>query len=121
MTDNLIQSTIRREFHACTVLTIAHRLETIADYDLIIVMENGAVGEVGSPHFLLQGINALNLKTDSSLSTANSSSEMILDVQQTSAGSLVSVCKGMFKSMVDELGSERRETMIELAKKRVID
>lgn len=32
-TDDLIQQTIRSEFEECTVITIAHRLNTILDYD----------------------------------------------------------------------------------------
>ena len=36
-TDDLIQATIKTEFSECTVLTIAHRLNTILDYDRLVV------------------------------------------------------------------------------------
>ncbi|CAG9537242.1 unnamed protein product [Cercopithifilaria johnstoni] len=52
-TDLLIQETIRREFHDSTVLTIAHRLNTVIDYDRIMVLENGSIREFDSPQNLL--------------------------------------------------------------------
>ena len=42
-TDSLIQSTIKDAFSDCTVMTIAHRLHTIVNYDRIIVLKNGEV------------------------------------------------------------------------------
>ncbi|XP_062590611.1 multidrug resistance-associated protein 1-like isoform X1 [Saccostrea cucullata] len=52
-TDELIQQTIQREFRNCTVLSIAHRLNTIMDYDRIMVLDNGQVVEFDSPENLL--------------------------------------------------------------------
>ncbi|XP_051024187.1 LOW QUALITY PROTEIN: multidrug resistance-associated protein 1 [Acomys russatus] len=53
-TDDLIQSTIRTQFEGCTVLTIAHRLNTIIDYTRVIVLDKGEVRECGTPSELLQ-------------------------------------------------------------------
>ncbi|XP_029946251.1 multidrug resistance-associated protein 1 [Salarias fasciatus] len=52
-TDNLIQSTIRSQFEDCTVLTIAHRLNTIMDYTRVLVLERGRMAEFDSPSSLL--------------------------------------------------------------------
>uniref|UniRef100_A0A8D0CKE2 ABC-type glutathione-S-conjugate transporter n=1 Tax=Scleropages formosus TaxID=113540 RepID=A0A8D0CKE2_SCLFO len=52
-TDNLIQSTIRSQFEDCTVLTIAHRLNTIMDYTRVIVMDKGHIAEMDSPANLI--------------------------------------------------------------------
>ncbi|KAF6216023.1 hypothetical protein GE061_000360 [Apolygus lucorum] len=53
-TDALIQATIRKKFSNCTVLTIAHRLNTIMDCDRILVMDAGHAVELASPYELLQ-------------------------------------------------------------------
>ncbi|XP_014222077.1 multidrug resistance-associated protein 1 isoform X2 [Trichogramma pretiosum] len=53
-TDDLIQTTIRQEFKECTVLTIAHRLNTILDSDRVIVLDKGSIVEYDSPNTLLQ-------------------------------------------------------------------
>ncbi|KAI1286818.1 ATP-binding cassette sub-family C member 3 [Halotydeus destructor] len=52
-TDDLIQNTIRDQFADCTILTIAHRLNTILDYDKVLVMDKGSVSEYDSPKALL--------------------------------------------------------------------
>lgn len=53
-TDQLIQDTIRRKFKDCTVITIAHRVNTIIDYDRVLVLDNGKVLEFDQPEKLLQ-------------------------------------------------------------------
>ncbi|XP_033149992.1 LOW QUALITY PROTEIN: multidrug resistance-associated protein 1 [Drosophila busckii] len=57
-TDDLIQKTIRSEFKECTVLTIAHRLNTILDSDKVIVLDKGEITEFASPTELLDNSNS---------------------------------------------------------------
>jgi ATP-binding cassette, subfamily C (CFTR/MRP), member 1 len=53
-TDEMIQDTLRKNFENTTVLTIAHRVNTIMDSDLIMVLDDGKVAELGSPAELLE-------------------------------------------------------------------
>nr|DBA34431.1 TPA: hypothetical protein GDO54_001990 [Pyxicephalus adspersus] len=53
-TDNLVQSTIRKAFVDCTVLTIAHRLHTVMDSERVLVLEAGRVVEFDEPQRLIQ-------------------------------------------------------------------
>lgn len=52
-TDDLIQATIREEFSDCTVLTIAHRLNTIMDSSRIMVLDAGKIKEFDTPENLM--------------------------------------------------------------------
>lgn len=52
-TDAKIQTTIREEFSDSTILTIAHRLKTIIDYDKILVLDQGIAKEYDHPYKLI--------------------------------------------------------------------
>ncbi|NXN36277.1 MRP1 protein, partial [Rhinoptilus africanus] len=59
-TDSLVQSTIKKEFHNCTILTIAHRLHTVMDSERVLVLDTGRILEYDTPHNLLQGKGAFS-------------------------------------------------------------
>ncbi|KAJ2295545.1 Multiple drug resistance-associated protein-like transporter 1, partial [Coemansia sp. RSA 2705] len=61
-TDTIIQESIRTGFKDCTVLTIAHRLNTIIDSDMILVIDGGRLAEYDTPQNLLENENSLFAK-----------------------------------------------------------
>ncbi|KAJ8951066.1 hypothetical protein NQ318_003764 [Aromia moschata] len=72
-TDGLIQKTIRKKFADCTVLTVAHRLNTIMDSDKVLVMDAGTMIEFDHPYLLLQNQNSTfyNMVAESGKSMAD--------------------------------------------------
>lgn len=48
-----MQRTLRKAFGKKTVIAIAHRLETVIDFDRVIVLDNGEIVESGNPKELL--------------------------------------------------------------------
>ncbi|KAG5515913.1 hypothetical protein RHGRI_036827 [Rhododendron griersonianum] len=70
-TDALIQKTIREEFKSCTMLIIAHRLNTIIDSDRVLLLEAGRVVEYASPEELLQNDGSAFSKMVQSTGAAN--------------------------------------------------
>ncbi|KAH9036170.1 ATP-binding cassette transporter [Lactarius pseudohatsudake] len=57
-TDELISQTIRHEFADSTILTIAHRLRTVIDYNRVMLLEEGCIVEFDSPTVLLSNPNS---------------------------------------------------------------
>lgn len=52
--DQIIQEMLRSKFPGTTLITIAHRLQTILDYDTVAVMDDGKLVEIGPPKLLLE-------------------------------------------------------------------
>ena len=53
-TDALLHRALATSFPGTTVIAVAHRLDTIMDYDKIVVIDGGRLVECGSPHELLE-------------------------------------------------------------------
>ncbi|PPR95341.1 hypothetical protein GOBAR_AA25327 [Gossypium barbadense] len=53
-TDNLIQTTLREHFSGCTVITIAHRITSVLDSDMVLLLSHGVIEEYDSPSSLLE-------------------------------------------------------------------
>ncbi|KAJ3148342.1 hypothetical protein HDU86_007451 [Geranomyces michiganensis] len=81
-TDARIQSTIRTEFRGATLLTVAHRIRTVADFDKILVLSQGRVAEFGAPSALM------------------ARPPLLPDAQPDARGEL----PGLFRSMCEESG-----------------
>ncbi|XP_053354043.1 multidrug resistance-associated protein 4 isoform X1 [Clarias gariepinus] len=84
-TDELIQKTIRDKFQECTVLTIAHRLNTIIDSDRILVLSAGSIHEFDEPHVLLQDKDGIFYK-------------MVQQTGKAEAASLIQMAKEAYKN-----------------------
>lgn len=69
-TERIVRAVVRAEFETCTVLTVAHRRETILDGDVVVVLEGGRVVETGRPGELM-------LKVDGKLRALLGSGEAI--------------------------------------------
>ena len=57
-TDNQIQEMLKTQFKDCTVLTIAHRIDTIMWYDKVLVLDCGKVLEYDDPDTLVNDTNS---------------------------------------------------------------
>ncbi|XP_074596214.1 ATP-binding cassette sub-family C member 4-like [Brevipalpus obovatus] len=84
-TDHLIQQTIRTKFAGCTVLTIAHRLDTIIDSDRILVLEAGQVVEFDEAYALLENDESMFTKLVSKTGPSMSR-ELIASAKQAFEG-----------------------------------
>ncbi|KAJ5599382.1 hypothetical protein N7450_000449 [Penicillium hetheringtonii] len=52
-TDEIMQRVIREKFCTHTIISVAHKLDTILDYDRVVVLDAGQIVETGEPYSLL--------------------------------------------------------------------
>lgn len=61
-TDALLQKVIRQEFSNCTVITIAHRVPTVIDSDMVLTLSDGKLAEYDKPAKLMENKSSLFAK-----------------------------------------------------------
>ncbi|XP_070006835.1 ABC transporter C family member 3-like [Nicotiana sylvestris] len=80
-TDNLIQQTLRLHFSDSTVITIAHRITSVLDSDMVLLLDHGLIAEYGTPARLLENESSLFAKLVAEYSMrSNSSFENVSDM-----------------------------------------
>nr|DAD18192.1 TPA_asm: hypothetical protein HUJ06_019655 [Nelumbo nucifera] len=82
-TDGLIQKIIRQEFKNCTVITIAHRIHTVIDSDLVLVLSEGTVVEYDTPAKLLEREDSFFSKLIKEYSLRSQSFNSFANLQNT--------------------------------------
>lgn len=80
-TDRLVQRVIRSACEGRTIIAIAHRLDTVVDFDRIIVLKDGKLAEAGSPKELFQAGGLFTTLVNSSADRNTLLSRMGIDVQ----------------------------------------
>ncbi|CRL00440.1 CLUMA_CG013703, isoform D [Clunio marinus] len=105
-TDDLIQKTIREEFKECTVLVIAHRLNTILDSDKVIVLDKGTISEFASPTTLLQNRQSAFY---SMAKDAEFLSKMLEQQETSSFENSLRFVKNEFDDQINEIINESKQ------------
>ncbi len=98
-TDSLIQQTIREQFKECTVLTIAHRLNTVMDSDRIMVLDDGY------------------LKVSSFLPNGNFYSILIVSKEFDEPAILLKDPESFLNKIVSQTGESNSKLLISMAQK----
>ncbi|CAH9095193.1 unnamed protein product [Cuscuta epithymum] len=73
-TDNLIQRTLNEHFSHSTVITIAHRITSVLDSNMVLLLDHGVIGEYDTPENLLENRSSLFAKLVAEYSTRSSCS-----------------------------------------------
>ncbi|CAH8471058.1 unnamed protein product [Schistosoma margrebowiei] len=110
-TDFIIQKTLRSIFKEVTVLTVAHRLHTVIDNEIVVVMESGEVIESGHPHVLL---NPDLAETDKKVYNVDGNHLSTTDDIQISGN-------GPLAKLVKQYGDNESKNLAQIARKSFIE